>query len=340
MRIKGVLKSSVLRALTYLPYGITNKVIVATGTRSVRARRRLGKMGLFDESLRRLGLNAANDADEVLHTAVNRAMGWRISSLSRMRDRSFFSWCRIAGLDALGSRGESGVVLVNSHYGAGRAVPLAIARAGFEIYSLEPEDYLTAVGAQRPPHLHVISLREGSAFWLRQLAQAKAVLKKGGIVHIAVDGLQGKGGVERSFFGMKRVFQASFAQLAVQTGAKIVPVFATQHADGRVFIECEAALTTCDGTPSDARSQVEKLLDGYISVLTNRWRNAPAQILRKHLRYVAQGCAPIDQGSTMPVRYESIDGYESIRMEGVGRPVSETRSAVDMPSVRPGLESR
>lgn len=285
--------------LSMLPYGITNGALIMLTTVGCGARRLLRREGgPLARAVSRLGLSYCREGDEAVHVLATRFMSWRVAAFSRFNEGEFERHCEIIGLDKITNRGGKGVVLINSHYGAGRVVPLAIARMGLTVHVLEPEDFLLTVGGVKPDTLKVISLREGNAFWLKQLAQARSVLAEGGVVHIAVDGLQGRGGCERRFFGVTRKFHASFAQLAVQTGANVIPVFARQLNNGDVVVECEPELDPSHESAASSAEVVDAFVDAYAGRLANRWRADPSQILARHLNYMVNAQAQQDKGRT------------------------------------------
>ncbi len=101
-----------------------------------------------------------------------------------------------------------------------------------------------------------------------QVYRAYQALERGEVVGIAADGVRGKKGVSVPFFGGQREFRQGGAELAVQTGAKLVPVFATMTAGGQVQIEVCAALEAGEGS---ANLQVERLTQTYGELVASRW---------------------------------------------------------------------
>lgn len=101
-----------------------------------------------------------------------------------------------------------------------------------------------------------------------QVYRAHQTLRRGEVVIIASDGGKGKQGVTVPFFGGQRLFRHGAAELTVQTGALLIPVFCTMATDGRVTIELCAPLTTGSGS---SEAQVEALTRAYAKLVMERW---------------------------------------------------------------------
>lgn len=100
------------------------------------------------------------------------------------------------------------------------------------------------------------------------LHQGYEALQRGETVVIAGDGGKGGQGVVMPFFGGRRIFRQGAAELAVQTGARLIPVFCTMATDGRVAIEVKPPLTAGHGA---SEVQVERLTRTYAEQVVARW---------------------------------------------------------------------
>jgi lauroyl/myristoyl acyltransferase len=210
---------------------------------------------------------------------------WRVNALSRCGDESFRSWVRIeneAVLTELKAAGKP-ALLVNCHTAIGRVVPLVVMRLGHATATLEPESYLQRMGVRGAARIQSITLRgEGEKFWMKEMFQAKKVLDAKGIVHLAMDGHQGIGGVARAFLGRKRIFQVGLAKLAIEMGVPIVLVNATLDEDGHVHINFRGPLDLGDASlPDDAR--LDLFLDYYVSMIETIWRTDLGNVSPRHL---------------------------------------------------------
>jgi amino acid adenylation domain-containing protein len=101
-----------------------------------------------------------------------------------------------------------------------------------------------------------------------QIYRAYKALHRGEMVIIAGDGGKGKDGVTVPFLGGQRLFRQGGAELAVQTGAPLVPVFCMIAADGRITIEVDTPIAAGNGS---VRAQVETMTRTYAELVTARW---------------------------------------------------------------------
>jgi lauroyl/myristoyl acyltransferase len=202
----------------------------------------------------------------------------RLSMAGRADWQSLREWVRVTDLDKLERARATGrgVILVNSHFGGGRFVSLVLARMGMELLSLERVNSFEKLGVKLPDNLQVIRLSH--SFLARAVFQAEKALKQGKVVHLAADGNQGQSGVVVTFHGRQRRFTAGFAELAVNTGAVVLPVFAPFDEEGRVNIEFLEPLD--NGSESMGHSErVESLVKQYVRLLEQRWSEDPGNVL-------------------------------------------------------------
>lgn len=101
-----------------------------------------------------------------------------------------------------------------------------------------------------------------------QVYKAHQALNRGEPVIIAGDGGQGKQGVIVPFCGGERRFFQGAAELAVQTDVRLIPVFSTINADGRVAFDICAPL---DRGAGSAQAQIERLTRAYAELVVARW---------------------------------------------------------------------
>jgi|GEM_PF-3024016 acyl-coenzyme A synthetase/AMP-(fatty) acid ligase/acyl carrier protein len=102
-----------------------------------------------------------------------------------------------------------------------------------------------------------------------RLQEAHNVLRRGGAVWIMGDGKQGTVKMVQSRFGRRFAFRAGAPELAVQTGAPLIPVFPSLRPDGGLVVEFLPPLEQVQKGPRAFR--VEYLLKQYSEMYVGRW---------------------------------------------------------------------
>lgn len=247
------------------------------------------------DDLRRLKIQSGKktERDYLLN---NCALLWRLKAFSNLSAEAFNQHTTFENLaileDAL-NRGK-GVILVNFHFGATRLIPLAMSRKGFPLSSIEAADALEEIQAKHRENLKVIEVGAGQEFLLKQLIAAKRLLGKGGILHMVPDGLQGKGGIELPFHGKQRRFASSFAELALDSGASVIPVHAKIAKTGHLSIHLCPPLNP-GNADQDHAERVHNLVNQYATLLADLWQEDKGGIRSIHLKHFQR--LP-DSGST------------------------------------------
>lgn len=113
-----------------------------------------------------------------------------------------------------------------------------------------------------------------------QVYQAYQALLRGEAIVIAGDGGKGHQHIVVPFFGGERPFLQGGAELAVQTGAALIPVFCTLATSGRVDIEVCPPLARGDGA---AQAQIERLTRAYADLVVARWPHVYASLTWENL---------------------------------------------------------
>jgi len=115
--------------------------------------------------------------------------------------------------------------------------------------------------------------------YVDQLLKSKSVLKNNGIVLILPD-VQGglSSGHDLPFHGRRVSFKAGFAELAIETGAAVIPVSLTVDVHKRqvrlLFLE------PLDSGPADRdhAEKVEGLIRQYADFLQEEWSRCPGTV--------------------------------------------------------------
>jgi lauroyl/myristoyl acyltransferase len=123
----------------------------------------------------------------------------------------------------------------------------------------------------------------------RELHQANATMRAGGLAHLFGDGVQGGRQTEVAFCSRRRGFRPAFAEIALGAGAPVLTTAVRLAPDGTLHFEIDAPLE--DDAAAPRAERIARLLAQYVERLARRWREAPAQIpwndMVNHLRFAA-----------------------------------------------------
>jgi lauroyl/myristoyl acyltransferase len=122
----------------------------------------------------------------------------------------------------------------------------------------------------------------------RQMHAAKHLLARGGIVFNPPDARQNLDHSRRvEFFGRQRQIAAGFAELALKTGANVMPVAYRFTPRGTFALEFGAPFDVAG--PQSARGErIDSLVEQYASFLRDEWRRYPWNIPWNHLLHYCQ----------------------------------------------------
>ncbi len=211
---------------------------------------------------------------------------WWVRRAGRSRWDEIRPWFPMTGVEHLEKALAvgRGVVLVNAHFGGGRLVPLVLVRSGFEVLTIEYRHILSEVGADVDlDRLTVIELRK--TFKARAAIQAVRRLREGKIVHLAGDGFDTTAvdAVRLEFFGRKRLFANGFAEMAMETGAAVLPLFAPFDDRGRVHVEILEPLDP-GNQALDRNQRIDGMVRQYARLLEQRWQSDFGNVNRFFLK--------------------------------------------------------
>jgi lauroyl/myristoyl acyltransferase len=241
-----------------------------------------------------------NDAVVVRHFLMcNFLRKWRHAAVARMTSQEFDHWVRVKGVSTFHQsyRKGRGIVLSSFHYGPAHLSLLHLNRLGFD-------EIITLGGS--PDRLNLLGLGQSRQMMLEvgdshgglSMDMAVRALRRGGIVHLAADGQVGtSSGILMPFNGHIRPFKAGFAELAVATGADVIPVVVSLDIEGRVDIEFLNPLDSASGNMTH-QEQVESLVKQYASIVERRWSRAPGNIPWRQVKAFLElpRCRPKRQG--------------------------------------------
>ena len=113
---------------------------------------------------------------------------------------------------------------------------------------------------------------------------AQHKLKRGGIVWIAPDGDSGSQTFSLPVLGVPQAFSAGFAELAIQTGAAVIPTQRAMTPRGEVQITFWAPLDPAT-TMTNREERVQHLLQQYVGFLEKSWQLDPANVGLSHIQH-------------------------------------------------------
>ena len=283
---KNPVRRRVLDVLGRVPYGLGSRLLSVFFGNPLLQRLLFGKRRRQLNRMRCLiGCSGSVTRDLTRHLLGRYTIPWRVNALSRCEDAQFRARVRIENEAVLADLKAAGkpVLLVSCHTAISRLVPLAVMRLGHTVATLEPEPYLRRMGAYGAERIQSITLRgAGEKFWMKEIFQAKKVLDSKTVLHLALDGHQGTGGIAHAFLGRKRIFHVGVAQLAIQMGVPIVLVRATLDEEGYIRLAFLGPLDLGDASlPDEAR--LHRFLDCYVGMIETIWRADLGNVSPRHL---------------------------------------------------------
>jgi amino acid adenylation domain-containing protein len=207
---------------------------------------------------------------------------WIYGALAHSSPREFDRWVTVTGMTTLQSlhRKNRGIILVLSHLAIEHLTRLILYRSGFDdilIFSARLNPAIPKIlGLTRSKQI-VLGLKNDNRFFIRHLATAKKVLDRSGIVLIAGDGRQGGSGINIPFHGRLLSFKAGFAELAISSGADVVPAFVSMDTAGHITVKFLDPLNK-DMPETSHREKVEFLIRRYVDLLEKNWTVDPGNI--------------------------------------------------------------
>ncbi len=279
-----MIKKVLLKTASLLPYDAGSRLIRFLAVGPV-LQRTLFRRNLQAMTRLKAQLDLPQSVSELTRRHIIRTEfdPWRIGKLGHMDKTEFDRWVRFRNLDqvqAALTEGQ-GVLFANTHVGMARFLPLAMKRKDINVTTLEADPYYKRFNFPGIDGFDSIELRSADGFYLKAMFAAKKVLKKGGALLMAPDGLQGMGdGDAFPFLEKKRNFFSSFTGLAKQTKAKVFIGLFEVDDDGHI----EVRLELCGDF---ARPETEEcvVLEQYIQHLEDLWKDEISSVQGRHLMH-------------------------------------------------------
>lgn len=225
------------------------------------------------------------DAEEVLCQSLvsGKFVAWRLTAISRADDECVDKWLEIDGIEHIEDnyRRNNRLIVLNSHYGFPRMVPQLLSRMGYEIQSIAARAFYDGLDLPEWKRISVQQLRE-SQFFAKDIFVALKAIKTGKIFHTLGDGVYGKAAIELPLLGRTRSFLKSYANLALSSGADVIPVFTHIELSGHIKVKFYPPLDKGneDMVPED---RVSLMIQQYVSLLSEEYRRDPGSIHLKHM---------------------------------------------------------
>ena len=186
--------------------------------------------------------------------------------LSRMKDAPI----KGAGYDAVLKAKEAGqpVLFVTGHFGNFEAPRAALVARGFEIGGLYRPMKNAFFNEHYAQNMHALS---GPVFEQGRRGTMGLIkhIREGGMAVLLFD-VYDSAGAKIEFLGQPAPTLTSAAEIAMKTGALLVPFFGTRHEDGVSFdIEFEAPVA--HGDPVAMMTEVTKRLEARIYEKPSQW---------------------------------------------------------------------
>jgi amino acid adenylation domain-containing protein len=117
--------------------------------------------------------------------------------------------------------------------------------------------------------------REFAALKAGVALEGQHLLAEGRIVQFVSDNEYARQGHAVVLAGRRYFLRPGFAELALNTGAAVVPMFCSMKSDGRIYMTLQPPLIVGSG---DRDSQITNLLDQYAAFLNASWKEAPESL--------------------------------------------------------------
>ena len=208
---------------------------------------------------------------------------WRKNAIVHAKTSQLERHLRIQGLGTIVNRDDdkAGVILVAAHFGVASLLPNLLERTGVKILVLSRGKGVKSKSNRlQSENRMTISLE--NALLAQAFLQAKIVLEGGGLVLLLPDGRLGANPKTYPFLDRTMAFQEGFAQLALMTGASVVPVVGKVNEKGFMTFDFQQPLDSGDEVLSNSE-WCRRMTQQYAVWLERGWLSNPGNIHQQWL---------------------------------------------------------
>lgn len=259
------------------------------GSPVVHMRFAASRVDLFRRFLRETGLETTHPLEEtvVQHLLEATLIRWRyLHATDELRAAALARDVVMENESLLDQalRSGRGVLFVMSHHGLSEAFIEVMRHRGHEGRAVRRVVKKRLREAGREPTDLARSLMGA-----QDLLEAQRALAAGGIAYILPDGRYGRSGVRLPLYGRSHDIMTGFAELALSSGALVVPVATVADRDGTLRITFHDPF---DPGPAEAGRQerTERLAGQYAVFLSRCWASSPGSVkVARVARFLEEG---------------------------------------------------
>jgi lauroyl/myristoyl acyltransferase len=232
-----------------------------------------------------LDLHSVARRGEILRVYPNTLVETVMCQMARMTVDERSARFRVEGREILETElaAKRPVMLLGSHFGINRVLPLWIALEGIQLVSIEWRNKVRDMEIQVGDNLRVLEMQ--GAFRARPTLEALRWLRDGGVVHMTGDNLRHDIEQSREFHwqGYRLTVPMGFAQIAIKARATVIPYFCQFDDLGVAQIRFLSPLQIPGDTDHpDPCVSVEReaiLAEQFLQVLTREFAKTPGDTL-------------------------------------------------------------
>ena len=122
------------------------------------------------------------------------------------------------------------------------------------------------------------------------------ILMAGGLVVLEGDGRKGRVVCHLPICGRTYPLRAGFAELALRTGASIIPMTSSLEEDGRIKVTFHSPIASSDETHSHSE-RVTGMVKQYAAFLETAWRQSPETVTLTRMDLHLDLPGPVDSNA-------------------------------------------
>lgn len=238
---------------------------------------------------------------------------WRLAALAQAAPAVFDAYVQVQGLEILAAAQAQGrgVIILNRHAALSTLSLLLLARQGVDDLMIVGRGgaKLDLLGLHRYKGRFLVDAEsqqvDEKVGLAAQMVVGLQTLNRGGVLSIAADGYQVSQALTLPFYGRQRPFGVGFAELAVRSGAAVIPVFVTLSLSGHVQVQCTEPLASQGRT---AEERVRSLVLQYAAQYTAAWPRDLGNFYWGHLsKYLA-----LPQSALLPTQIAAMQDQADV----------------------------